>query len=269
MKWPRQTSPSSFYWVGEDQNITPSQIGTGYLELKARKAGGIVTLPNELLRYTHGNASAEMLVREDLSQVLALGFDEACLYGPGSATRPLGLTNTPGINNFTATDSAGAALAPTDLMGMVSAVRAANAVFEAWILHPTLFYNFVAARAAIYNGSTTTQGGNFLYSQWRELGEKILDILFGYPAVVTAQVSMTRGGTTASNGTQTSLFGGNFRDSYSAFFGAVELLNNPYGSDVFLADQTAIRGILSCDFGVRHGASISVCDPVGSSLGVP
>src|ERR1700724_68287 len=79
LKYPRQTAPSTTYWVGENMPITESVVGTGEVTLQAKKLAVLIKAPNELIRFA--SPAAEALLRDDMTKSLALGLDLAGLEG--------------------------------------------------------------------------------------------------------------------------------------------------------------------------------------------
>lgn len=254
VQFPRQTQASTGYWVGENVEITESQVKTGTLTLSAKKVGCLIKTPNELIRY--GGPAAEALFRLDMTKTLTLTMDKQLLDGAGSDTRPMGLLNTPGIATVTPTTvgNNGNTLAPQDVYDWISTVMANNAEFEGWIMRPEMFFALAKKRV----GGSTANDGPFAFSMFRQLGDKIEAALAGYRATLTPQVSNTRSKGSASN--LTYIAGGMWSDFLLGFFGAIEFAATAQGDTSFANDQTWIRAILSCDGGARHPGAFAVAD---------
>ncbi|MEO2092340.1 MAG: phage major capsid protein [Gemmataceae bacterium] len=260
MKWPRQTSASTTYWVGENENLTESQVKTGALNMRSKKIGCLIKTPNELIRF--GGPAAEALFRNDMATQLTLGLDKQLLEGTGTDTRPNGILNTSGVATVTPTTvgNNGNTMAPGDVYDFVSKVMANNATFESWILHPTLFFNFFKKRG----GGSTGTDGPFLFNQFRQMGDGVPAIIAGYPAVITSQVGLTR--TKGSAGNLTYMLGGMFSEMLIGMFGAIEFSATTQGDTSFVADQTWIKAILSCDGGLRVPGGIAVADQLTQTV---
>jgi HK97 family phage major capsid protein len=249
IQYPRQTSATTGYWLGESQVITASQPGTGLLTLSAKKCAAYTPIPNELIRY--GGPAAEALVRKDLAVTLALTIDLAGLQGAGSDTAPRGIQYTPGVQTVTPTTVAtdGDTLAEQDLYQWMSKIEAANGQFEAFIMTPTLYYYLLAKRSGAANA--TDKGGLFTFSPFRQLGDAVNSKnINGYRVVTSNQVSKTV--VKGSGTTLTTLFGGQWSDALLAMFGAIEFAVTTQSDTAFKQDQTWIRSILTGDFGARH-----------------
>lgn len=266
LKYPRQTSPTTGYWVGENSAITGSNFNTGSLILSAKKVAALVTLPNELIRFA--SPASEAILRADMTKTLSLTMDYGLLYGEGSDNVPQGLINVPNVATVTPTTVAadGNTLSPQDLYLFASAVEANNGEFQGWVMRPELFYLFTAARGGVYNGSGTSAIGQFVYDQFRPLGgSPVAKVLAGYPCVTTAQVSITR--TKGSGTTLTTVFGGQWDDYIIAMFGSIEFAEAQQGDTAFANDQTVVRAILTCDGAPRHPGVFAIADQLTQSLG--
>ena len=253
--FPRQTQASTGYYVGENQEITQSQVKTGSLILSAKKVAVLINTPNELIRY--GGPAAEALFRNDMTKTCTLTMDKRLLDGVGSDVAPMGIVNTPGVVSITAgtTGTDGDTLKAEDIYSFMSAVAANNAQFESWILRPEMFFALLKRRGGTGAGAST---GPFLFDQSRTLGQGFAHIIGGYPAVLTPQVSNTR---IKGSGTNlTYMVGGQFSDYLLGMFGAIEFAAATQGDTAFAQDQTVIRAILSHDGGARHPGSLAVAD---------
>lgn len=190
LKYPRQTSASNTYWVGENAPITDSNIGTGEVTLQAKKLAVLIKAPNELIRFA--SPAAEALMRDDMTKSLALGLDLAGLEGLGGDNRPLGLINTANVYqlNSSAPGPNGDRLVGQDIYRFLAAVEEANAEFEAFVMRPKTLYKYYQLRAdAVAQGDGQ---GPFLFNLIREAGADTPATLAGYPVVKSTQVSPSR-----------------------------------------------------------------------------
>lgn len=264
IKYPRQTAASTGYWVGENLPITPSDVKTGSLLLRAKKCAALITMPSELLRFA--SPATEALLRSDMTKTLSLTFDKAALEGPGSDNVPLGILNTPGVATVTPTTVAsdGNTISPQDVYKFLSAVEANNAEFQGWIMRPEMFYHLVTARGTTYSDSGGV--GQFVFDQFRNLGTGFPKLLAGYPVTTTPQVSITR---TKGNGTTlTYILGGQWDDAIMALFGTIEFAQATQGDNTFAQDQVMVRAILTGDFGLRHSGAFAVADTLIQGIGI-
>lgn len=263
MLYPRQTSASTTYWVGENQRIADSDIGTGEVTLQAKKLAVLIKSPNELLRFA--SPAAEALLRDDMTKSLALGLDLACLEGVGSDKSPQGLLYKSNINriNSSTQGANGDTIVGQDLYRFIAAVEESNAEFEGFVMRPKTLYKYYQLRAA--SVSAGDNAGPFLFNLIREAGDGVAKpLLAGYPVTKSTQVSQAR-----AKGTETDLtyvIGGMWSDMLIGMFGAIEFATTAVGDTAFQYDQTWIRGILSADMAVRHEAGFVLMDNLDTRL---
>jgi len=250
--YPRQTSPSTMYWVGENTSITESAIGTGQIALQAKKGGVFLTVPNELLRYA--SVAADALIRKDTATSLGLGFDYATLYGAGGSFQPRGLINYTGTDqliDYSALAPApkgvatnGNTLRPEDAYRMVGLIENRNFDFKGWIALPSLANNINGYRA-----DATTPGdaaGQFVTALTRAISDKMPGTSYGgYPV---AKSNIIRSNQTKASGTGlTELWGGAWEHLLLGMYGAVEFATSNLAGSAFQQDQTALRALIHCD----------------------
>ncbi len=262
MKYPRQTTASLTYWVGENAPIPDSNIGTGEVTLQAKKLAVMIKAPNELVRFA--SPAAEALMRDDMTKSLALGLDLACLEGQGGDNRPRGLIQLPNINRITSskTTADGDYVVGQDIYRFVAAVEESNAEFEGFIMRPKTLYKYFQLRsdAVAQNDSS----GPFLFNLIREPQADMPASLGGYPVTKSTQVSQVRSKGAASN--LTYIIGGMWSDCLIGLFGAIEFAATTLGDTSFTYDQTWVRGILSADFNVRHEAAFVLMDSLSTTI---
>lgn len=262
LKYPRQTSASNTYWVGENAPITESDVGTGEVTLQAKKLAVLIKAPNELMRFA--SPAAEALLRDDMTKSLALGLDLAGLEGQGGDLRPRGVIQFQNINqiNSSSQTANGDRFVGQDIYRMVAAVEESNAEFEGFIMRPKALYKYYQLRAdAVAQGDAA---GPFLFNLIREAGDNTPAMLAGYPVTKSTQVSQVR-----AKGTSTSLtyvVAGMWSDLLIGMFGALEFAATTQGDTAFANDQTWIRGILSADIQARHESAFVWMDNLDNTL---
>ena len=262
IKYPRQTSASNTYWVGENAPITESNIGTGEVTLQAKKLAVLIKAPNELIRFA--SPAAEALMRDDMTKSLALGLDLAGLEGAGGDTRPLGIINMPNVTQISSSKQTanGDYLVGQDAYRFVAAVEEANAEFESFVMRPKTLYKYYQLRAdAVAQGDSS---GVFLFNLIREAGADTPPTLAGYPTIKSTQVSQVRAKGSATN--LTYIVAGMWSDLLIGMFGAIEFAATTMGDTAFTNDQTWVRGILSADIQARHQAAFCWMDNLDLTL---
>lgn len=256
LKYPRQTSASNTFWIGENKPVTESEVGTGEVTLQAKKLAVLIKSPNELIRFA--SPAAEALFRDDMTKSLALGLDLAGLEGAGGDTRPRGLINMPNINKITSssTGADGDTIVGNDIYRFIAAVEESNAEFEGFVMRPKTLYKYYQLRAdSVAQGDAA---GPFLFNLIREAGDGMKPALAGFPVTKSTQVSQVRTKGSATN--LSYIAGGMWSDLLIGMFGAIEFSATSQGDTSFVADQTWVKGILSADIAARHEAAFVWCD---------
>lgn len=85
----KKTAASQAAYVGERQPIPATNPTIGQLSMSAKKLAALVPISNELLR--HADIGVDALVRDDLTETVAVKEDQQFLRGAGSATSPKGI----------------------------------------------------------------------------------------------------------------------------------------------------------------------------------
>lgn len=262
LQYPRQTTASMTYWVGENKPITESDIGTGTVSLQAKKLAVLIKSPNELIRFA--SPAAEALMRDDMTKSLALGLDLAGLEGLGGDVRPRGLIYMQNINRISssAQTADGDQIVGQDIYRFIAAVEESNAEFEGFVMRPKSLYKYYQLRAdAVAQGDAA---GPFLFNLIREAGAGTPATLAGYPVTKSTQVSQSQSKGNASN--LTYVVGGMWSDFLIGMFGAIEFATTTSGDTAFERDQTWVRGILSADVAARHESAFVVMENLSTTL---
>jgi HK97 family phage major capsid protein len=259
--WPRQTGPTTFYWVGENTAVTESNPTTGQVAMQARKGGVLTRVPNELFRFA--SVAADGLIRTDMAKSIALGIDYAGLYGTGGAAQPKGLTLYTGTNeviDYAATTNPapsgigalGNTLKPEDGYFMTGLVEDRNFDFKGWIMRPTLAQNITGFRADA--AAPADKAGQFVHGMMRAMSDKLPgDNFCGYKVTKSAVVKNTQVKSSATN--LTDVFGGQWEHLMVGTYGAVEIASSVHGDTTFPQDQTLIRSLVFCDIVPRYEGS--------------
>jgi HK97 family phage major capsid protein len=266
-QFPRATSDPTFYWLGANESITDSDPGTGSLTLAPKKLGGLVKLPNDLLRYSIG--IAEMLVRQGLSEGIARAEELAFLEGQGGSNVPLGIIryersadDTPTANKVTlhnagVTDTNGDTFQPEDppvIMALVEEAPDPQGA-SAFVMRPMMYAVLQNKRADAV--SANDGKGAFLFNASRDSlgGPAPRRVLNGLPVVTSTLVNRTSRKGSASN--LTFIVAGNFRRCFIGRVGTVEIALSDHAG--FQSDQVWLRGIARSDMGLARPESFVIC----------
>lgn len=269
LQFDKQTGATTAEWLNEvpgnqtSPTMTNSAPTTGFLTLMAKKLGVFVRLPNELLRFA--NPTVETFIRNDMARVMALAVDLSMLEGAATGNRIKGLINYSGITTRIASTVAtdGDTLEPRDLGRMISDAEQNNHDIESngwsWVMRPELCEQILERRASVYDGSSTSELGQYLFATNREdiaTGKPMR--LRGYPTVRSTQVSKAR---TKGSGTDLSyLLGGIFRHWIIGRIGVMEFATTDKSDTAFQTDSTHTRVIQHVDAGPRYEDAFVMVD---------
>lgn len=96
---PKKLGTSTYYFVGENVDVTNSKLAFGLVNMIPRTIG--VRVPVSRRAMIQSSPDVENLVRLDMAESVALGMDYTIGYGTGSNGQPLGIINTAGIGSVT------------------------------------------------------------------------------------------------------------------------------------------------------------------------
>ena len=240
---PRQYAAGVANWVGETVASTLTNMGIQNLTLQPQAISAYHQYSRQLLMQS--NPSIDALIRDDITQTLAIAIDLAAIHGTGSG-QPTGIVNTTGINTV-ALASNGLALgnstAYAAMVSLESLVAASNADTGslAYLMRPG------------HRGALRTQQrfSNTDSPVWNPLDNKVN----GYRAEVSNQIA-----TNLTTGTATTICSaiifGNWNDLLIASFGSTDLVIDPYS-----AGSNGVVRLYArrwCDISPRHPASFAV-----------
>lgn len=263
ISFPRQTTPTTMYWVGENTEMTESNPQTGQINMQAKKAGVLVTVPNELLLYA--SVAADALIRTDTAKTIALGIDYAGLYGTGAAAQPQGLSSYNGTNQVIFYESAspapkgiatnGNTLRPEDAYRIIGLIEDRNFDFSGWIARPTMANNIQGYRADAV--AAADAAGTFVQSLTRAITDRMPgENWAGHKMTKSAVIKNTLSKGNASNLTE--IWGGQWEHLMIGMFGSVEFAASNQAGDTFKKDQTQIRALVHCDIAPRYEGAFAV-----------
>ena len=221
---PKKTAASTAAWIAtEGGDSTESEFTVGSVQMSPRVIGGHTEMTRLMLQQS--SLDVENLVRNDLSEAIALAIDLGALAGSGSSGQPTGISATSGINTTTF-----AAATPTfaELVAMESAVSADNA------LQGNLRY--IAKPSDWGNLKTVDKASSF--------GQMIVGSdgqINGYDVVRSNQV------------TAGDFYFGNFADLLIGLYGSLDITVDPYTKSK--SGTIRIVALQTCDIAVRHAVS--------------
>jgi len=241
---PRQNGAGTVNWAGETVASTLTAINFQNLTLTPQAITAYHQYSKQLLQTA--NPSIDSLVRDDITQCIALAIDLAALHGTGSG-QPTGIIATSGIGSVLAGTngiqlSTYAATNYPALVSLESLVAAGNADVGsmAYLMRP-------GHRGALKGVQRFSSTDSPVFTPDGTVN--------GYKAAVSNQIA-----TNITTGTATTIcsaiFFGNWNELLIASFGSTDLVIDPYTAGANGVVRLYARRW--CDIGVRHAASFSV-----------
>jgi HK97 family phage major capsid protein len=226
VKIPKKTSASAGGWVTEGSAAAESEMVTGSVTMSPKTVGAFTDISRLMMMQT--SLDVEALVRQDLSDSIALAIDLGALAGSGSSGQPTGVQNTGGINTPTSFAAANPTFA--EVVAMETAVAEDNA------LRGNLAYILPAGMYGALKTTTKDSGsGQFVVAPDGTMN--------GYRAIVSNQV------------TAGDLYFGNFADLLIGMFGGLDIIVDPYTASS--AGTVRVVALQSVDVAVRHAVSFA------------
>lgn len=224
---PKKTASASGGWIATEGNAAAeSEFTSGSVTMSPKVVGAFTDATRLLLQQS--SLDVENLIRDDLTQSIALAIDLGALAGSGSSGQPTGIKNTSGINTTTF-----AAAAPTwaEIVAMESAVAADNGLFGSlgYIMKPSNYGTLKTTTKDSGSGQFVVEPGGFVN---------------GYNVVRSNQV------------TDGDFYFGNFADLLIGMYGGLDITVDPYALST--SGGVRIIALQTVDVAVRHAVSFCV-----------
>tara|TARA_R100000231_G_scaffold104750_1_gene77649 strand:+ start:4282 stop:6918 length:2637 start_codon:yes stop_codon:yes gene_type:complete len=224
---PKKATASSAGFVTEGHALSESEATFAQVTMTPKTVGAFTDVTRQMM--IQSSPDIEALIRDDLTQSIALAIDAGALEGSGSSGNPTGIKNTTGINaptNFAAANPTFA-----EVVAMETAVAEDNALLGnlAYILPASMYGALKTTEKATGTAQFVVEPGGTLN---------------GYNAIVSNQV------------TAGDLYFGNFDDLLIGMYGGIDLLVDPYSASN--SGNVRIRAMQMVDVAVRHAVSFAV-----------
>jgi HK97 family phage major capsid protein len=210
----RQTGKSTYYFVGEDVDLTASDLTFGLVNMSPKTIGARVPVSRRAMIQT--SPDVEALVRNDIINEITLGVDYTVGYGSGSNSQPRGLLNTSGIGSVTFSGGATATYS-TQQGGSTG--------------NCGTFAQYVALETAIANANLDVANMRYVMNTATRGGLKttLRDSVAGADYIFRDNGTVNGYQVTASNQLQQNdVFFGNWSDLIVGFWSGIDLIVDPY-----------------------------------------
>lgn len=244
---PRQNAQTSTYWVAESGAPTESEATFDQVQLRPKTLGALSKMSR--LMMMQSTPAIEMIARQDLMAVMALGIDLAALSGSGTSNQPTGIVNQSGVGSVVGGTN-GANWTFDHFIQLYSSPKIANAP------QANLGYA-INAKTYGYLSTLKSSTGSYLWMPQGGITQAPGDTLRGYSYAVSNQLRATLTKGTASGICSEAIFG-NWQELFIGEWGVTEIMANPYDATGFTTGDVLLRAFQTVDVGVRHAASFAV-----------
>ena len=227
VKIPKKTSASSAGWISSEGGASAeSEPTVGQVTMSPKVLGAHTDITRLMMQQS--SLDVEALVRNDLTDSIALSIDLGALAGSGSSGQPTGVQNTSGIN--TPTNFAAANPTFAEVVAMETSVAEDNALQGnlAYILPASMY-------GALKTTAKDAGSGQFVVAPDGSMN--------GYKAIVSNQV------------TAGDLYFGNFADLLIGMYGGLDIVVDPYTASS--SGTVRIVALQTVDVAVRHAVSFA------------
>jgi HK97 family phage major capsid protein len=230
---PRMKQTAQVSWFAEGSNIARSDEAFDHVSFRPKHCGAIVAYSiNMLLQST---PDIEMIIRDDLSRLLALDLDRVALTGSGQGAEPLGIIRNPLVTKIAATD-----FEYLNAVAMRAALSGKNVPLE--------------SLAFIGNSKVDAWSLSALDAMSRPLGKSI--VYLGSPDYVSnvcTAAAVT--GPPALAAVANPLILGAWSDLFITFYRELDLRASDQVQTAWDTGGVEVRAIMDADVNVRHPES--------------
>jgi len=235
---PKLTTGGTTYWVAESGDITAADHVFDTVGLEPKTVGCLVEYSRRML--INAVPSVEQLVRRDFAQQIAAEIDNQTLIGDGASNRPTGIKNDGSVN------SVSFAGAPTwaavlEFIALVSEDSALQGSLN-WVGNP-----WASKEMMETTKETDDAAGGYI--------QETPTMLAGYPYYNSNALD---GDPNSSPVEAADLIFGDFSQVLIGYWSGVDILVNPFHSDVFKAGDVYIIALQDVDTDRRHSESFAV-----------
>ena len=251
--FPKLSGTSQIFWVSEGETIPETNVELSLVSLRPHDVACRTAVTRRLLM--QASVDVEAMVRADLVAVVSEAIDKAVLTGSGMNNEPLGIVNTPGVNQLEIGSNGGPldweAIVEMETIVAVSNADAENAVYVA----------NAKTRGKLKTTPKVTGQDSFL---WRDEinpqnPNQTLGLVNGYRCHTT---NLLTDDGTKGNGTNLSTFlYGDFSQILLGNWGVLELLPNPYGAG-YPSGTIELRCMATVGVANRHPQAFAVYQDV-------
>lgn len=246
LSFPKQIASAVLSWVAENSgtDVSESDLSAflGSVTMGPKSAQATTAVSRQLL--AQGSEDVEMLIRDDLAAINALGLDLAAINGSGASNQPRGILNTSGIGDV-AGGTNGLAPGWGHIVNLETEVAIDNAD-----LGSLAYLTNAKVRGKLKQTEKASGTGQFIW----EKGANGFGELNGYRAAATQQVpgNLTKG---TASGICSAIIFGNWNDLMIGEWGVIEIIADPF--TLKKQGMIELTSFMMADVAVRRAESFA------------
>lgn len=236
---PRMKETGQVGWAAEGDEFMETTEAFDRVSFRPKTCGSISSYSRNMLLQAQ-NPGIEMIIRDDLSRLLALEFDRVALCGSGIGPQPLGLVRNPLVQHYAETEFG--YLHNVEMRAMLTGANV-DLTSLGWI------------------GNSRIDGWSLsaLDAVSRPLGKGIVFLgLADYVSNVATAENVT--GPPPQPQIANPLLLGAWSDLYLAAWSALDILPNALADSAYRRGAVLVRALMTVDVNVRHPESFVWAD---------
>lgn len=261
---PRQTGRPTGYWVGETEAPTESDATFNEFTLRPKKAGAFTKYSKRLAYQTKG--TADSIIRESITDALALVVHEGLLQGTGSDSQPKGVLIQTGYTTTPNQSTTAARFRIDKAASMIQAIDVANELVPngnfGFIMRPEVIGGMRRERVPQFTGQPIGQGQPIAVADIL-MSNEMLEQRVGYAFKTTTQLSNTQ--TRGNSSSSSTVIFGNWKQFFVGFWRGMEIkvsdiASDASGNSAFLKDQFYIVAFQEIDSNVGRVSAFTIVE---------
>jgi hypothetical protein len=233
---PRLKATGQVGWFREGEEIMETDQQFDRVSFRPKHCGSISSYSRNMLLQAQ-SPEIEMVIRDDLSRLLALDLDRVALCGSGQAAEPLGIVRNPAVRRLPSVTFG--YLDNVELRAMLSG---ANVPLE--------------SLAFIGNSQIDAWSLSALDAMSRPLGKQLIYLgINDFVSNVCTARAVT--GDNPAPAIANPLILGAFGDLYLAAWSALDILPNALADSAYRRAAVLVRALMTVDVGLRHPESFA------------
>lgn len=236
---PRMKQTGQVAWFAEGDNINKTDEQFDQVQFRPKHCGAISTYSRNML--LQATPDVEMLIRDDLSRLLALDMDRVALTGSGQGAEPLGVINNPLCTKIAAT-----AFAYQNSVDLRAALTGKNVD--------------LTSLAFVGNSQNDAWSLSTVDAMSRPLGKDL--VYLGLPDYTSnvATFPGLPGGTPALSAVANPLIIGGWSDMIICYWSELDILPNALADSVYSTGAVMVRCLMTADVNLRHPEAFAWAD---------